>query len=86
MSEFLVAPYSYVLLDLIVVRVSAQNSIGFGATSTPNSSGATVKSVPAAMLIPTEGSGTSESQIQVDWSALTSTADTGDSTILSYHL
>lgn len=46
MSVFRAAPYSYVLGDLIVVRVSAKNSVGFGSTSTPNSSGATVKDTP----------------------------------------
>jgi hypothetical protein len=46
MSVFLAAPYSYVLLDLIKVRVSAKNIIGWGSTSTPNTLGATVKDMP----------------------------------------
>jgi hypothetical protein len=35
---------------------------------------------------PSEGSLTSEYQIEVEWSALTTTAETGDSAILSYNL
>lgn len=34
----------------------------------------------------TRGSDTTTSQVQADWTALTATADTGDSTILSYEL
>ena len=73
MSVFRAAPYSYVLQDLIKVRVSARNSIGWGSTSTPNTSGATVKDAPQAVSTPTKGSGTAESQIEVGWAALTTT-------------
>ena len=38
------------------------------------------------MATPTKGAQSSETQLEVDWVALTSTADTGDSSILSYHL
>lgn len=40
------------------------------------------------MSLPTQGAGTSLSQIEVDWTALTATADIGGSSasILSYQL
>lgn len=38
------------------------------------------------MNTPTRGSSTTVSQIQVNWVALTTDADKGGSTILSYHL
>jgi hypothetical protein len=86
MSVFRGATYLYILQDLIKVRVSARNVVGWGSTSTPNTSGATVRDVPAAVTTPLKGAGTSESQIEVDWAALTATTDTGDSPILSYYL
>jgi hypothetical protein len=38
------------------------------------------------MATPTRGSATSASQIQILWTALTTAAETGSSTILSYNL
>ena len=86
MAEFVAAPYNYVLSDLIVVRVSASNSEGFSAVSASNVAGATVKTVPTQMAAPTKGASSSETQLEVDWVALSLTSETGDSPILSYHL
>jgi hypothetical protein len=38
------------------------------------------------MILPTRGSDTTESELQVDWSDLTTTTETGGSAILTYHL
>lgn len=58
---------------LIQVKVKATNSVGTGAYSDVNTdtSGAKTKSTPGTMATPTKGSATSDSQIQVDWTALT---------------
>ena len=70
MSILIAAPYTLSLQDLIVVRVSAHNANGWSATSNANSFGATVKTVPAIMTAPVRGSETSEQQIHVTWTAL----------------
>jgi hypothetical protein len=80
------SPYSYTLADLIIVRISAYNEKGWGATSTENSAGGAATAVPAQVLAPTRGSETAPTQIQIDWVALTTSTDTGGLTILSYHL
>jgi hypothetical protein len=61
MSDFTGSTYLYILQDVIIVRVSARNVIGWGSTSTPNTSGATVKAPPQAVTLPLKGAGTSES-------------------------
>jgi hypothetical protein len=55
--------YEYTLGELIVVRVSANNSNGWGLTSTINTAGATARTIPASMSTPTRGDDTTESQI-----------------------
>lgn len=85
MSTFL-STYGYSYGLLVEVRASAQNTYGWGPVSTTNTVGATILTVPVQMTAPVRGSGTTISQIQVDWTALTTTADQGGSTILSYHL
>jgi hypothetical protein len=53
MTTLTSAPYGYLFDQLIVVRASAFNARGFGSTSTPNSSGARIRSVPSIMSTPT---------------------------------
>jgi hypothetical protein len=45
-----------------------------------------VLTVPQAMGAPSEGAATSSTQIQVTWSALTTTVDIGGTAITSYQL
>lgn len=72
--------------DLIVAKVLATNARGDGTASAENTSGATVATVPQApSTVPTEGSGTTTSQLVVEWAALTGDA-TGGSAITSYEL
>lgn len=63
MSILTNAPFSYTLGTTIVARVSAHNANGWSGTSTPNTSGATAKTVPAEMSAPLNGNGTSNTQI-----------------------
>jgi len=64
MSTLINAPFSLSTLDtLVAVRVSAMNSNGYGPTSTVNTSGAKIRTVPTTMTAPTSGSATSETKI-----------------------
>jgi hypothetical protein len=60
MLNLLSGSYSYVLDDLVKVRVSAYNVIGYGPTSTINTSGALVRTLPIAMTTPSKGSLTTD--------------------------
>ena len=86
MLNLLTGDYSYSLNDLVQVRVKAHNSQGDGLDSAALSSGATVRTKPAKMTSPYKASNTSTSQLQVQWDALTGTANTGGSTILAYNV
>lgn len=71
----------------IVVRVKAENEIGNATNYSPvNSAGATVKTEPLPPLTPpSEGSGTSESQIEVNITKLPDSR-TGGSSVTSYDI
>lgn len=60
MNDLTSAPWSYTVDTLIVVRISAYNTYGWGLTSTPNTSGATARTVPSQMSAPTKGSDSSD--------------------------
>jgi hypothetical protein len=79
------SPYDLAYDELIVAKVSAINSNGEGPESTAAGS-ATIQTEPTQMSAPERGSGTTEGQIQVLWTALTSDADTGSAAITSYNL
>jgi len=71
---------------LVQAKVRAHNAKGWGAYSEINTAGATVAVAPAAMATPTEGAATSTTQVQANWAALTTAAQTGGSAITSYNL
>lgn len=71
---------------LIQARVYAINSKGTGSASATLTSGAQVRTVPTAPAIPFRGDFTDEVMIQVNWTALSTAAETGNSAILSYRL
>jgi hypothetical protein len=73
MSTLWASPYSLTQWYLVTVEIRAHNAIGWGAYSSANSIGALVQTVPSQMSIPTRGSSTSSTQIEVDWSAMTNT-------------
>jgi hypothetical protein len=70
---------------LIEVRISATNSEGTSTVSSVNTSGARTRRAPAAMAVPVKVSG-DQTQISLSWTALTSSADTGNSAITAYQL
>lgn len=70
---------------MLVAIVRAQNSIGWGTYSNPNSVGVTINNVPSQMAAPTQGSSTTPSQIEINWVALQGQY-TGNSPITSYNL
>ena len=72
--------------DLVEASVRAQGLNGWGAWSSETSSGVTVETAPSQMNTPTEGTLTNEAQIEIEWAALSTAAETGGSTILSYNL
>ena len=86
MSALITTPFSLDYLELVTVRVSAYNSFGWSSVSLSNSAGATIRVVPVKMASPTRGDDSTISQIQVNWTPLTTTADMGGSAITSYHL
>lgn len=86
MTALTALPYSYGVNRVVVVRISAKNSYGFGATSTPNTSGARVRTVPVAPTTPTVGSIASDTQVQITWTALTFGDNTGQVAITAYEL
>jgi hypothetical protein len=61
MTTLAAAPYNYVLGDLIGVRASAHNSLGYSAVSSTNTAGAQLRTAPTTMNLPIRGSDTSES-------------------------
>jgi len=85
----LVAADSHALAfdTLVEVRVSAENVRGFGPTSPLNTAGARIRQAPAQMDAPGEGPGTTDSQVEVVWSAVTAPGlPTGNSATLEYQL
>ena len=63
----------------------AHNLYGFGDLSGVNVAGVAVQTAPAQVLGLGPGPSTTESQIELDWAALVSSADTGGAGILSYN-
>ena len=77
---------SLLLGDEVVVKVRGRNSIGWGAYSVESSGGDVVKTEPLSPPTPiTEGSLTDDSQIQINYLALTGT-NAGLDTITAYKL
>ena len=71
--------------DKVIVKIRANNSIGWGEYSEDNSVQAVVETEPAEMDPPEQGINTTPLQIEVTWTALTGD-DTGNSPITSYEL
>lgn len=78
--------YGLLLGDLVAASVRAYGVNGWSAWSSATASGVEVETVPTQMGAPSEGPSTNEYQIEVLWAALTTTAETGASAILSYNL
>lgn len=85
MATLMATPFSYVFDDLVVVRVSAYNSYGYGPASSPNTDGARIRVVPSPVPKPVEDPATTDKKIVVTWSAISGVA-AGNSAIVSYSL
>lgn len=76
--------------DLVVARVAAVNAIAVGDASPVNSVGAKIQTLPAAPSGLASGAGTSATQIELSWTALTTEAEiggvVGEVSITSYHV
>jgi hypothetical protein len=87
MSEF-TNTLGYQLYDSITVRISAINEKGISLPSPSSTNSATAKlvpqPVPSSSIV--RGSLTTENQLHLIWSPLTTSDETGDSAILSYNV
>jgi hypothetical protein len=83
----MVDPYNLSVGTVIQFKVRASNSRGPGAFSPANAAGVTAQTVPIKMAAPTTDSAiTGVDKVHVAWVALSSAAETGGSTVTSYHL
>ena len=83
---YLTTNQGYQVGETVQFDVRAQNADGWGSYSNANSVGAIIQTIPGSMPAPTEGATTGYTQMQVTWSALTTTLETGATPILSYAL
>jgi len=86
MSTLRGSPFSLPFRATVAVKVRAKNAIGWGIYSSESTTAAQIQTEPVQMAAPVRGSGSSASQIQVDWTALVLGTDIGDSAITSYNL
>jgi hypothetical protein len=86
MSVLRGSTYNLVLGATVRAKVRAHNQYGYGAESAVNSAGVAIQTAPEGVTGLVVGPSTSENQIELDWAALTTGAETGGATILSYNL
>jgi hypothetical protein len=85
--DTLILTYGLAFDELPIVRISASNQMGQGAWSQSNSSGAKLRQRPLKMLtVSKDESLSTESTLTINWPALESSLDTGNSEILSYEV
>lgn len=80
--------FGLVLNDYVVAKVRAKNAIDWSAyTQSSSSSGAQIKTVPLAPSTTVgRGAATDETQIEMTWSAVSGTTNTGGETITQYEV
>jgi hypothetical protein len=87
MASLTSSPYSLAVDALITFKVRARNSRDWSAVSPANTAGVLAQTVPATMTAPYAlVATTGEDRLAVAWAALTTAAETGGSTVTSYHL
>jgi hypothetical protein len=87
MASLTSAPYSLTVDTLIEFVVRARNDRGWSTLSSRNTVGVFAQTVPTTMPVPfTDNTKTGETQVFVEWTALTASTDTGGSAVTSYHL
>lgn len=79
------SPFSLSLATDIKAKVKAKNLYGYGTESPQNSVGPSIQTVPGKMATPTRDTATTTTSLAVDWVAMTTSTETGGSSILSYH-
>jgi hypothetical protein len=81
-------PYFLSYGGLLVAKVRAKNSVGWGPYSDPNGVGAYVQTEPTTSTtpIPTRGSRTDDTRVEVTWTEITLPSETGGAPITSYNL
>ena len=71
MHALRIAPFSLAYNTLVRAKVLARNERGWSIASDPNTAGAQVEVEPLAVPAPTRGSATGPTQLEVNWSSLT---------------
>jgi hypothetical protein len=78
LSVFGYSPFYLAVGDLVVARVQAYNSLGWGSNSADNTAGATYSTAPtAAVTSLARGSATSKTAIQLTWTGVTTSPSNG---------
>ena len=85
MTTLRASPFNLLVLEQVVAQVQAHNSDGWSTLSASSTGVAVIHTEPQTPNTPTTSNNAARS-IQVDWTPLTSSANTGDSPILSYAL
>lgn len=78
--------YGLGLGEIVRVVVRAHNLYGYGDLSSVNAAGVAIQTAPSQVLALVLGGSTTESQVELNWDALTTSAATGGATILSYNI
>lgn len=86
MSVFTIPPYSLSPNDPILATVEALNGVGYSTPSVDNTVYATVKVAPTTAPTLSNGAGTSNTQVQLDWPELTTLSAVGYSAVTSYNI
>ena len=84
MSTLMAAPFNLALGDTIFAQVVAQNAYGYSTASLPNTSGATIQTVPTLAPSPSKGSTSTDTQIQIVWPTLSGSPADGGSPVTDY--
>jgi hypothetical protein len=86
MTAFIIK-FGYQRGELILVRVRASNSVGWGSFSSQNSAGVLTQTEPTFMSKPVlDYEEMRDTSIRINWSPITSDHETGAATIVSYSL
>ena len=79
-------PYSLSIGATVIVQVEAQNAIGYSTPSTANTLGALAEYVPTQAPTLSRGSTTSESQVEIAWTAISTSPANGGSAVTGYKI
>ena len=82
----LISSYNHVKGTILAATVEAYNINGWSTASSASTGAAKIETIPIQMAQVTEGSSTDETQIEVEWTALSTDSETGGSSIIAYQL